>query len=177
MSSHRKRTRYFSRATKPRLALLRGLQVSLVEHERITTTVERAKETRRLIEKAITLGKKGDVATTRLLMSRLPNKDVVSKIVTDLAVRFKDRPGGYTRIIKVGRRPGDTAEMAFLEFVDYDWKKAAGADEGKETKAKDGEKSAVKDASKAKKAVATAAAAKKKTAKKSQKKARAAARA
>lgn len=176
MSSHRKRTRYFSRATKPRLALLRGLQVSLVEHERITTTVERAKETRRLIEKAITLGKKGDVATTRLLMSRLPNKEVVSKIVTDLAVRFKDRPGGYTRIIKVGRRPGDTAEMAFLEFVDYDWKKAAGADEGKEAK-KDGEKSTVKAASKAKKAVASAAAAKKKTAKKSQKKARAAARA
>lgn len=172
MSSHRKLTRYFSRATKPRLALLRGLQVSLVEHGRIKTTVERAKETRRLIEKAITLGKKGDVAATRLLMSRLPNKDVVSTIVNDLAVRFKSRPGGYTRIIKIGRRPGDTAEMAFIEFVDYDYTKAGGG----KAEAKGEEKSTVKAAAKAKKAVAGAAAAKKKTAKKIQKKSRASSR-
>lgn len=168
MSSHRKRTRYFSRATKPRLALLRGLQVSLVEHGRITTTVERAKETRRLIEKAITLGKKGDVAATRLLMSRIPNKAIVETIVKDLSVRFKTRPGGYTRIIKIGRRPGDTAEMAFIEFVDYDYTKAAGATDAKGDK---------KAAAKAKKVTAGALAAKKKTVKKAQKKARATARA
>lgn len=179
MASHRKRTKYFSRATKPRRALLRGLMSSLVEHGRITTTVERAKEVRRHIERAITLGKKGDVSSTRLLLSRLPDPQAVSKIVKDISVRFKARPGGYTRVIKIGRRPGDTAEMAFLEFVDYDWKTAGGADDAKAEKSakKDGDKTAVKAASRAKKAVASAAAAKKKTVKKAQKKARAAARA
>lgn len=175
MSSHRKLTRYFSRATKPRLALLRGLQVSLVEHGRIKTTVERAKETRRHIEKAITLGKKGDVAATRLLMSRLPNKAVVETIMKDLAVRFKSRPGGYTRIIKIGRRPGDTAEMAFIEFVDYDYTKANGAED--QAAAKGEGKGEKKVAAKVKKASAGAVAAKKKTTKKIQKKSRAAARA
>lgn len=121
MSSHRRRTKYFSRDSKGRRALLRGLVSSLVSHERITTTVEKAKEVRRHVEKAITLGKKGDLATRRLLLSRFPHVDVVKKLVDDLAVRFKERPGGYTRVIRIGRRPGDTAEMAFLEFVDYDY--------------------------------------------------------
>lgn len=173
MASHRKRTRYFSRATKPRRALLRGLMGSLVEHGRITTTVERAKETRRHIERAITLGKKGDVAATRLLMSRIPNEAVVQKIVKDIAVRFKTRPGGYTRIIKIGRRPGDTAEMAFLEFVDFDFNQGA-ADK---VAVKDAKAPAKKDAAKAKKAAASLVAAKAKKAKKTQKKSRQASRA
>lgn len=175
MSSHRRRTKHFSRASKPRLALLRGLMISLVEHGRITTTVDRAKEVRRHIEKAITVGKKGDVAATRLLLSRLPNKETVQTIVKDLSVRFKTRPGGYTRIIKIGRRPGDTAEMAFLEFVDFDWSKKDGAGdekaEGKEAKA------AKKTVTKTKKAPSSLVAAKKKSSKKIQKKSRAAARA
>lgn len=177
MASHRRRTKHFSRASKPRRALLRGLMVSLVEHGRIKTTVDRAKEVRRHIEKAITLGKKGDVAATRLLMSRLPNKEIVQAIVKDISPRFKTRPGGYTRVIKIGRRPGDTAEMAFLEFVDYDWSKAAGAAEEAPAKEKKDEKTAKKAVTKAKKAAGAVVAAKKKTAKKIQKKSRAAARA
>jgi large subunit ribosomal protein L17 len=125
MSSHRRSTQYFGRAYGPRKALLRGLMTSLVEHGRITTTVAKAKEVRRHIEKAITVGKKGDTATRRLLMSRLPNVEIVNKIVDDLSKRFAARPGGYTRVIKIGRRPGDTAEMAFLEFVDYDYEAKA----------------------------------------------------
>jgi large subunit ribosomal protein L17 len=121
MSSHRRSTMNFGRAFGPRKALLRGLMTSLVEHGRIKTTVDKAKEARRHIEKAITLGKKGDVATRRLLMTRLPNVDVVNKIVDDISKRFATRPGGYTRVVKIGRRPGDTAEMAFLEFVDFDY--------------------------------------------------------
>ncbi|MBO9666456.1 MAG: 50S ribosomal protein L17 [Bdellovibrio sp.] len=175
MSSHRRRIKHFDRKSGPRKALLRGLVESLVEHGRITTTVDRAKETRRHVERAITLGKKGDLATTRLLLSRYPNKAVVSTIVKDLAPRFASRPGGYTRIIKIGRRPGDTAEMAFLEFVDYDFEAKGAAKEAKAAKADD--KTVKKTATKAKKASTKAVAAKKKTVKKTQKKARVAARA
>lgn len=169
MASHRRRVKTFSRKSGPRKALLRGLVISLVEHGRIKTTVDRAKETRRHVEKAITLGKKGDLATTRLLLSRYPNQEAVSAIMKEIAPRFKDRPGGYTRIIKIGRRPGDTAEMAFLEFVDYDFetKSAGKVDEVKEAKAA---KAAVKSAVKA-------SAAKKKVVKKIQKDSRAASRA
>ncbi|WP_374074719.1 50S ribosomal protein L17 [Bdellovibrio bacteriovorus] len=170
MSSHRRRVKHFDRKSGPRKALLRGLVTSLIEHGRITTTVDRAKEVRRHVEKAITLGKKGDLATTRLLMSRYPNKEAVATIMKDLSPRFKTRPGGYTRIIKIGRRPGDTAEMAFLEFVDYDFEaKGAAKEEAKSAKAE--------PKATAKKASTKLVAAKKKSVKKTQKKARAAARA
>lgn len=175
MSSHRRRVKHFDRKSGPRKALLRGLVTSLIEHGRITTTVDRAKETRRHVEKAITLGKKGDLATARLLMSRYPNKDAVATIMKDLAPRFKTRPGGYTRIIKIGRRPGDTAEMAFLEFVDYDYEtKGAAKEEAKATKA---EPKAAKKAATAKKASTKLVAAKKKAVSKGQKKSRVASRA
>ena len=172
MSSHRRRVKHFDRKSGPRKALLRGLVTSLIEHGRITTTVDRAKEVRRHVEKAITLGKKGDLATTRLLLSRYPNQAAVATIMKDLAPRFKTRPGGYTRIIKIGRRPGDTAEMAFIEFVDYDFetKSAKTAD-------KVDAKTAKKAAKPAKKAATKLVAAKKKTVKKTQKKARVASRA
>jgi large subunit ribosomal protein L17 len=97
---------------------------SLVEHGRIKTTLERAKEVRRHVEKAVTIGKAGDLAARRLLLSRYPNDNVVDILVTDLKKRFGKRPGGYTRIIRVGARPGDQADMAFLEFVDYEPPKA-----------------------------------------------------
>ncbi len=148
MSSHRRRVKHFDRKSGPRKALLRGLVSSLIEHGRITTTVDRAKETRRHVEKAITLGKKGDLSTTRLLMSRYPNKEIVKTIMKDLSPRFADRPGGYTRILKLGKRPGDNADMAFIEFVDYAPKVKSEAD--------------VKAAAKAKKAAGVKAAAKKK---------------
>lgn len=176
MSSHRRRVKHFDRKSGPRKALLRGLVTSLIEHGRITTTVDRAKEVRRHVEKAITLGKKGDLATTRLLMSRYPNKEAVATIMKDLSPRFKTRPGGYTRIIKIGRRPGDTAEMAFIEFVDYDFEaKGAAKEEAKSAKAEP--KAAAKKATTVKKASTKLVAAKKKSVKKTQKKARAAARA
>lgn len=92
---------------------------SLVEHGRIRTTVAKAKELRRHIEKAITVGKKGDLHARRLLISRTGKPETARVLVEDLGVRFKARKGGYTRIIKAGHRPGDCAEMAFIEFVDY----------------------------------------------------------
>lgn len=148
--------------------------VSLVEHGRIKTTVDKAKELRRHIEPAITLGKKNDLGSRRLLLSRLNNQSAVNTIMTDISPRFKNRAGGYTRIIKIGRRPGDTAEMAFIEFVDYDWEKAANASSDAETTTKEAKPKAK---AKAPKKASTAVVAKKKTAGKTQKKARAAARA
>ncbi len=147
MSSHRRLVKHFSRKSGPLKALIRGLMVSLVEHGRIKTTVTRAKEVRRHIEKVVTLGRKGDLNSTRLVIAKLANKDLGLDLVKNIAPRFKDRPGGYTRVIKIGRRPGDTAEMAFLEFVDYDFK--AKATPKKATKE---DKAAVKVQSKAKKA-------------------------
>lgn len=174
MSSHRRATKYFSRKFNARKALLRGLIVSLVEHGRIKTTVEKAKEVRRHVEKAITLGKKDTLASRRLLMSRIPNQTTVSEIVGNISKRFSERPGGYTRIIKIGRRPGDTAEMAFLEFVDYDFAaKAASAEEAKSEK-KSAAKKVTKKTLTAKKAGVVA---KKKSVKSKQKKSRQAARA
>ncbi len=117
---HRAQVKRFSRSPEARKALIRGLVSSLVEHERIKTTLPKAKELRRHVERAITAGRKGDLAATRNLMAKYPNRGTVSKIVTDLSVRFKERPGGYTRILKLGNRPGDGAPMAFIEFVDYE---------------------------------------------------------
>lgn len=182
MSSHRRRVKHFSRKSGPRKALLRGLMVNLVEHGRITTTVEKAKELRRHIEKAITMGRKDDLSSRRLLISRIANPQTVDVLMKDIAPRFKTRPGGYTRIIKIGRRPGDTAEMAFIEFVDYDYTKATkgAAPAGEPTKAskkKAGDKATKAVSEATAKAVATQktaklAAAKRKSVKKMQKKSR-----
>lgn len=122
---HNRVTNYFNRKSGPRKALLRGLVVSLVEHERIRTTLAKAKELRRHVEKAITKGKDGTLHNFRQLLSDYPHEGTVNKIVKDLGPRFKARPGGYTRIIKLGTRPGDKAEMAFIEFVDYSYEAAA----------------------------------------------------
>ena len=113
---------YSSFGLKPssRNALIRGLVQSLVAYERIKTTLPRARSTRRFVEKALSLGKKGTLAKRRLLMSRLSNVHTVSKIMDQLSPRFKDRDGGFTRMIKLGKRTGDQAEMVYLEFVDYD---------------------------------------------------------
>jgi large subunit ribosomal protein L17 len=104
---------------------LRGLVDSLVEHGRIKTTLPKAKELRRHVERAITLGKKQNLNSRRILEARYPFGSTPETICKDVAVRFKDRNGGYTRIIKIGVRPGDKAEMAFIEFVDYDFTAAA----------------------------------------------------
>lgn len=174
MSSHRRLVKHFSRKSGPLKALIRGLMVSLVEHGRIKTTVARAKEVRRHIEKTVTLGKKGDLNATRLVIAKLANKDMGLELVKNIAPRFKDRNGGYTRVIKIGRRPGDTAEMAFLEFVDYDWKATAKKSDAKATKE---DKAAKKVESKTKKLNALAVEKTKKTVRKMRNKSRAAAHA
>ena len=122
---HRVDKHSFGRKSGPRKALIRGLVDSLVENGRIKTTVSKAKELRKHVERAVTIGKKGDVHCRRVLLSKYPNKDTVSTIVNDISKRFQERPGGYTRIIKLGTRPGDSAEMAFIEFVDYKYEQAA----------------------------------------------------
>lgn len=122
---HRVIKHSFSRKPSARKALMRGLVDSLVEHGRIKTTLPKAKELRRQVEKAVTMGKKGTVHARRILLSRYPNDNTVAGIVNNIAPRFKDRPGGYTRIIKLGNRAGDNAEMAFIEFVDYELPEAS----------------------------------------------------
>ena len=123
MRHNKQKNSSFGRHRGPRKALIRGLVNSLVEQERIKTTVTKAKCIRPLIEKAITIGKAKDVHSRRLLFSRYPNKNTVDKIMKNLSPRFKDRPGGYTRIIKLGYRSGDQAPLAYLEFVDYNEEK------------------------------------------------------
>ena len=116
---HRKtHTSSFGLKSGPRKALMRGLIRSLVKHERIRTTLPKAKELRSLVEKAVTAGRRGDVSTRRVLFSKFPDKETVSKIIK-LSERFKERPGGYTRIVRLGRRKGDQASRALIEFVDY----------------------------------------------------------
>lgn len=129
---HRSQTHMFNRRQGPRLALIKGLMNSILEHGRIKTTVPKAKELRKHIEKAVTLGKKGSLHSRRLLISRLGNVESASFLVDTVAEKYKTRKGGYTRIVKAGSRPGDGAEMAFLELVDYKElieSKAKGADE------------------------------------------------
>ena len=108
----------FSRHRGPRAALIRGLLRSLIEQERIKTTLPRARAIRPLVEKAITMGKKNNLNARRQLLRLYPWKVTIAKIMKDLAPRFKDRLGGYTRIIKLGFRAGDQAPLAYLEFVD-----------------------------------------------------------
>ena len=116
---HRVQKKNFGRKDGAKKALIRGLVDSLVEEERIKTTLTKAKELRRHVEKAITKGKVQTVHARRMVLSKFPNKSTTNKIVDDLAVRFKERPGGYTRIRKLGIRSGDKAEVAYIEFVDY----------------------------------------------------------
>lgn len=132
---HHTLTRSFSRPFNQRKWLMRNLVVSLVEHERIQTTVAKAKELRKLADKAITLGKRGTVADRRLLLSRYPHMPTVEKVFAVLAPRFKDRQGGYTRIMRIENRAGDNAEMAFIEFLDPQLKKVSKDVEEKSKKA------------------------------------------
>ena len=110
--------RQLSRNSSHRHALMRNMSVSLLRHETIRTTVPKAKEVRRVVEPLITLAKKDDEANRRLAFSRLRDTEVVEKLFTDLGPRFKARPGGYTRILRMLPRPGDSAEMALMQLVD-----------------------------------------------------------
>jgi large subunit ribosomal protein L17 len=121
--------RQLSRNSSHRHALMRNMSVSLLRHETIRTTVPKAKELRRVVEPLITLAKKDDEANRRLAFSRLRDTAVVEKLFTDLGPRFKSRPGGYTRILRMMPRPGDSAEMALMQLVDRAADAAAGAPE------------------------------------------------
>lgn len=115
---HAKKARKFGRVKGVRSALLRSLAVSLIKHGKIQTTEAKAKELRKFIEPLVTIAKKGDVTARRLIASRLDNNvPQVKKLVSEIAPKFKDTPGGYTRIIKTPTRLKDSAKMAVIEFV------------------------------------------------------------
>ncbi len=117
MAAKNKGYRKLGRPSDQRRAMLRNMTTSLLENGRIKTTVDRAKEVRRTTEKMITLGKKGDLAARRRASRYITKPEVVQKLFSDIAPKYEDRQGGYTRIIKIGPRVGDSAKMAYIELV------------------------------------------------------------
>ena len=115
---HRNGLRKLNRTSEHRAAMLRNMCVSLLEHEAIKTTLPKAKELRRVVEPLITLAKVSSVANRRLAFNRLRDRDMVTKLFNELGPRYNARPGGYSRILKMGFRIGDNAPMAFVELVD-----------------------------------------------------------
>jgi large subunit ribosomal protein L17 len=115
---HKKAGRKLNRNSSHRKALLKNLAIALIEQDIIRTTLPKAKELRKVIEPLITLGKVDTVANRRLAFSRLRSDSAVAKLFTEVSVNSKERKGGYTRIIKAGFRPGDKADMAYIELVD-----------------------------------------------------------
>ncbi len=115
---HRVGHRKLQKNTSHRLAMLDNMVTSLLEHEAIKTTVPKAKEARRLAERIITLGKRGGLANVRLAERTVRSRAILQKVFGELKDRYAGRPGGYTRIIRLGHRTGDAAEMALLELVD-----------------------------------------------------------
>jgi large subunit ribosomal protein L17 len=116
---HRKAGRKLGRDSAHRKALYANLAGALIEHGRIRTTEAKAKEVRPIVEEMITLGKRGDVAAHRQAVAFLRSKAVAHTLFAEVAPRFAERPGGYTRIVRIGPRSGDAAPMAYLELVDY----------------------------------------------------------
>jgi len=115
---HNKSGRRLGRTTSHRIAMFRNMVTSFLNHERITTTDAKAKELRSIADKMITLGKRGDLHAMRLAASYIREKSVVTKLFTTLAPRYVDRQGGYTRIVKLGIRPGDNAPLSMIELVE-----------------------------------------------------------
>ncbi|MBC7820494.1 MAG: 50S ribosomal protein L17 [Planctomycetaceae bacterium] len=150
---HLKRTAKLGRTGTHRNAMLANLVCSLIIHKRVQTTVAKAKAARSVAEKMVTLGKGGTISDRRLAVARLHNEQAAKILFTELAPVFKDRPGGYTRIIRMNERQGDAAQLAILEFVDSAVE-AAPAPEGKKTEdtKADGNEAGGKKTKKAKKA-------------------------
>jgi large subunit ribosomal protein L17 len=115
---HRKSGRQFNRNSSHRKAMFQNMTVSLLNHEIIKTTLPKAKELRRVAEPLITMARNDSVHKRRVAFSRLRDRDTVTKLFNELGPRYKDRPGGYTRILKTGFRAGDNAPMAYIELVD-----------------------------------------------------------
>ena len=126
---HGMKGRKLNRTAEHRKALFMNMSQALIKHEQIITTLPKAKELKPVVEKLITLGKKGGLSNRRLAIARLQNKDLVEKIFSTLAERYEKRDGGYTRVLKAGFRKGDDAPMAIIELVDRD-EDAKGKDSG-----------------------------------------------
>lgn len=135
---HRVAHRKLGRTTQHRISLLRNLAASLIRSEkgRIRTTEAKAKELRPFVEKLVTLGKRDSLHARRRALSILPRKEAVQKLFSEISPRFSERPGGYTRILKLAHRQGDGAAMAFIEFVDFKFEGAQAAPSGAPAKAK-----------------------------------------
>jgi large subunit ribosomal protein L17 len=114
---HRKKGRKLNRTAAHRRAMLRNMATSLFRHERIETTTAKAKELRPFAERIITLAKRGDLHARRLAARKIPDREILGKLFDELGPRFAERPGGYTRILKLGTRRGDAAETALIELV------------------------------------------------------------
>lgn len=125
---HKMAGRKLGRTTSHREAMFRNQLLSLVRHERIITTLPKAKELRPLAERCVTHGKQDTVSARRWVFRWVQDRDLVGKLFNNIAPRFKERPGGYLRIVKLGPRQGDGAEMAVLEFVDFELNKAPASD-------------------------------------------------
>jgi large subunit ribosomal protein L17 len=149
---HKLKGRKLNRTSSHRQALLANLAISLVKHEGIQTTLPKARELRPFIEKLVTLGKKQTLHARRLLASRLRDQDAALKILSELAPHYKERAGGYCRIVKTGFRHGDFAPTAFISFVDREKNQAA----SKEAAPSEGKKNAEKKPVKAKKVASSA---------------------
>jgi large subunit ribosomal protein L17 len=134
---HQKNTRKLGRTSQHRDAMLANIVASLILHKRVKTTLAKAKAARPLAEKLVTLGKSGTLHAHRLAVAKIGQREVVSKLFKEIAPGFKDRQGGYTRIIKLGPRQSDSAPVAFLEWVDY---VLAGEDGAEATTVKKAEK-------------------------------------
>jgi large subunit ribosomal protein L17 len=147
---HRVKGRKFNRTGSHRLALMRALSTSLFKHKRIKTTVHKAKDARGFVEDLITKARKGDLHSQRLVMSQIHDKEVVKELFSEIVPKIGDRPGGYTRVVKLGTRKGDAAEMAFLELVDYNDVINQKAEERKEKREAKKEAKANADAEEAK---------------------------
>ena len=132
---HQVAGRKLGRTTSHRIAMFRNMVTSLLEKERIRTTRQKAKEVRRIAERMITLGKRGDLHARRQAFAYIRDKAVVHKLFEDLSRRYAQRPGGYTRILHLPPRPGDNADMTYLELVERDGKEAkAASDKASESK-------------------------------------------
>jgi large subunit ribosomal protein L17 len=125
---HRKSGRQLNRNSSHRKAMFQNMTVSLLQHEAIKTTLPKAKELRRVAEPLITLAKNDSVHKRRVAFSRLRDRGAVTKLFNELGPRYRERPGGYLRILKTGYRPGDNAPMAYVELVDRPQPEAGAAD-------------------------------------------------
>ena len=117
---HNKKFNHLGRTASHRAAMLSNMAVSLIKHKRITTTVAKAKALKKFVEPLITKSKNDTTNSRRVVFGYLQDKYAITELFKEISVKVADRPGGYTRIIKLGNRPSDNAEMCFIEFVDYD---------------------------------------------------------